>query len=929
MPFLIIEVPLRLAGRRVMWFEKTLMTGLNWIRSNKKAYAILFTIITLPVFYVSLLLGIASIPSEITLGALTNVTGIITTLVISLFILLFIANKNAESKWETTEDFNQVREESGKGAYNAVRTINKKKSSKENEKLLPKDVRHVVHEILATFHLASSKSAGDVAQTAQAGYKKGKKVHKQGKKAYGKMKKGKGAAKKGGSTAGRAALGASAGTAAGGGAAGAVATGGAVALVILFFLIWFLVIFFVVQFAVVMLIAGGIFYTFFSWIGAPLMNFIGGAIGLGQDWALLADQTIVEQYAPDIDLSPQVMAVQSAVAQAGCLMQPECFREWQANNTRRPGSDEVGQEFQLNIDQFEVNQGQGEFNIAFTPRDFQLPFRFRLSNTRHNLLGITAENVHYRVSVVSNEQGLDNPHCTTGWHELGDIEPGRAGDLAQAAEGEDSPVRQNINLENCEILQPALGIHRDIVLEVNYDYFSQSTIEVQAMESENVGEIIDPHIKESETADTPVQSYINVQEPIEFRENDDGTRDPIPFRVDFGIYTDEDVRYQIPDPESILVRGSTQTDIIDDQTCDLERTNRENVYQLSEERLELLRTAQEEGGAWFHRHDNPPPFSCRMEIEQEHVDTISRSGQTLSMGIEANYSIITDEASQGFEVHNDECPDFECPTLITEQQKEELDAAVDQPGTSASDYGYSNWESYMDDKYMTTCDRTIRIDARDGCGVRSEPEEWELISGPMKQEGFDTIEDGETAYSWPHPDLEDRVDEAEHEYIASDLTPPEQERDRYAFGLHESEMNELMNVNQQDYPGVALVQTEDHQGNDQVQMEEINAIFCENSPSEDFRQVWEEEHSLNIHETLYFEPLTRECEEEEYRELIELQEDYGMSGIETDYQLDDVIDQAEDEEEEEPFEEAAGTCQENHHGVVALEEHLGIRCYRR
>lgn len=629
-------------------------------------------------------------------------------------------------------------------------------------------------------------------------------------------------------------------------------------------------------------------------------------------WILWADQMgIVPSI--DVNIERYQMMASSAAADLRCLGDVNCYREWAANNTRRPGSEEVGETYRLEIDNFDVNQGQGELNIAFNRPDFAIPFTFRLENTRHDLIGITARDVHYRVSVTGQDRDIDNPYCTTGWRELGDIDPGRAADLGdENIEGQETGQDQ-LTLEECNMLQPALGIQRDIVVETSYDYFSQSNIDVTAVESENVGETVEPRTVESETARTPVQSYINVEEPIEFEIQEDGSREAQPFRVEFGIFTDENIRYRIPDPESIRIRGSTHTELLEEGQCHLQETDEENVYKLSEERLELFRRIQDEG--WFTANDNPPPSNCRMQLTEDElgsgVDAINPAGQTLSMSIESNYTVIHHDEENSFTVQNDECPDYNCPFIVTETQIDELNLDPDN--------------------YLTKCDQEQRVDAGDGCTIRTtddidnETNEggWEIIDQTTKEEGFDRIDSGQQAYTWPHPDLEDMAEDDDHTNLV-EAPPSAPSRDRFAFGLEPEEMEQLQEPNLHEYPGTALIKTVDHQGNEDVQMEHINPIFCENADNTNYQEVWEDEHGVDT-EVLFFNPMVIQCDEQGFSELYgQGVEEHGISNIDSTYSFGNNND-----DWSEAAEEIESIKDDGCDTTVSLERHLGPRCYNR
>jgi len=118
--------------------------------------------------------------------------------------------------------------------------------------------------------------------------------------------------------------------------------------------------------------------------------------------------------AAGLDLPNIGATVAQGVKTVQCVGDVACVRQWQFNNTQRPGSQEVGQEYKLEIENFNVNDGF-PLDIANRRSDDRVPIDFSVYNPRHGLKGIDAKNVAYRVGVYDNAGSLLNdPSCQTG-----------------------------------------------------------------------------------------------------------------------------------------------------------------------------------------------------------------------------------------------------------------------------------------------------------------------------------------------------------------------------------------------------------------------------------------------------------------------------------------------------------------------------------
>lgn len=287
-----------------------------------------------------------------------------------------------------------------------------------------------------------------------------------------------------------------------------------------------------------------IFWTF-VYVGIPIILIIVGALVFTG-----YDQLVDEEADRFAGIGTQFEGVANTYVQARnrvfCLLKgPSCLRQHRMNQTTRPGSDEVGQTYGLKIDRFQIGQGE-QMDIAHRNADYQIPVSFTISNPRHGLKGITAKEVSYRIRMIDNDRDEQNPYCNTGWidvdnaydadpddndYEQDDIFPGTS-----ASTGFLTIVSRNsanfdpnehkgapgdgLTLRDCELLQPALGSHRTVLLDVKYDYFSQASLYFEAMSQQNFQS--NPNLQkewqESETADTPVKAAINVNTPVLFDE---------------------------------------------------------------------------------------------------------------------------------------------------------------------------------------------------------------------------------------------------------------------------------------------------------------------------------------------------------------------------------------------------------------------------
>jgi hypothetical protein len=605
----------------------------------------------------------------------------------------------------------------------------------------------------------SKEAAHEVAETTEKVTGKKPWVPENMTKAASKLKgsipfmDSKSATKKAGKRAGKASRAGKAGKAAKAGktakagkavAGAGAALGGWEAVIALLVALILGLIIFVVQFVAVMAIAGGIFYAYL-----PLLSGIfGDALGFGIDYGNYGGQ-ILAPYMPSIDMQPLVMAVQGPIAKAQCFFKgPACFSEWQMNNTQRPGSEAVGQEYDLTVDGFEVANGQ-TIDVAYNNPGQPLSVSFALNNPRNGLRGIEANNVKYNLSVNRNNGAS---LCNTGFKSIELYTGGgRSPDTILPGDSwafrSNEAVRQDITLRNCNLLQPGqIELTREAELQIKYEYGSQSNLDIRAMSYDNLDQQgIDRSFKESETADTPVKSYINAYAPVLFDEYQDGERNARPFDVQVGLKTDRtDIKYRV-DPNSIRFTPSTATEIAAPTRCDfvpVDGTEDELVttYKLEQSAIDQINRESFESDSWYDATRGPTVMECPLQIANP--EDISTSGETLIMDVNADYTVIKEDVTYDFQTWNTLCSGRNCPFLVTQQDKQQLSDP---------------------ENFLSTCSPSKRADASGGCDVRKLSEElgdledwqedWQNPSDDELHFNYETIGRGQTAYRWDTADV--------------------------------------------------------------------------------------------------------------------------------------------------------------------------------
>lgn len=514
-------------------------------------------------------------------------------------------------------------------------------------------------------------------------------------------------------------------------------------------------------------IAGGLIYAI---IGPFIAETFGPVIGLTADYGTYGS-AMMPDVVPDMDdirdaFSEEFNAGTMALARLNCVAQgPECLQEWRDENRRTPGAEAVGQQFGLDIEEIEVNLGQ-PVDISTRTMDDTVNVYFRVENEAQGIYGIDAENTEYNFRIEGGPES-----CETGWQSIEGLyaEEGRisAGGVGTPATGE-----VGLTLEDCGMLQPGDSSDYTAELDVRYEYSSQSTVDVQVMDIEHMREAgISSDVTQSETADTPVQAFVNVEDPVTFSSDDDALETSSLFASfeteSFGteyIVQAEDVEIS----SSVLLRTADEVEGVSGSCDDLNRIEGDR-YNLSEEYAATLR--DEDDSRWYSRGFGPSAASCDVVVDPEEAERLSPTGETATLTINANYTTkISDDTT--FQVENANCaldPDLECPPL---PPKEEADT----------------------DAVSSTCSTDVNARAFGGCTVVEYTNQWmrqpEIINDDHANLPKD-IERGETAFKLET--VLDQFDEASPEqYIneetLEDFTREDQisavglERDPYKIG---------------------------------------------------------------------------------------------------------------------------------------------------
>ncbi len=552
---------------------------------------------------------------------------------------------------------------------------------------------------------------------------------------------------------------------------------------------------------------------------------------------------------PHYDFTAERNAIRMAGARVSCALEgPACLREYQMNNTERPGSESVGQSFGLEIENFDVNDGHNLDVSGRGPED-DLRVGFNVYNPVRGLKGIDAHGVEYRVTVDN-----DRTECQTEWTSLGgefaqesDIDDDSsstrgtilAGDFAQPLGG-----MEGLTLGECGLMQPSLGTDSNAELEVRYNYSSQSTLQIQAMSEDYMLEQgMRPDPASSDTADTPVKTFINTRSPIIYRDFD-GTRRPDVFPVSIGFETDDlNVGYEVI-PEDLVIDSSTllsdaeNTERWDTEassaSCDaLELVDEENnIYELADDELDLLDTDRQ-----YTLDVGPSPIECDMLIEDP--ESISPSGETVNLQVDANYTVTLSSRGDSFETERLDCArgDFNCPLIVTEDQEEYIDEENDEK------------------MFKSTCDSSWSIDASRGCTVIEGDSENPWQNPEIMRDGnHEAFRDGQINNNEQAYRLSNLIDQLE-DNVERDNDTPVYGEDPYYNNLDNIPVNPdevVAGVDPEDVDdpiGKALIADSDG-----VHFEEIRAEFCHDTGTRNWFDKYLEDRGYSEDEVIFFSP---------------------------------------------------------------------------
>jgi hypothetical protein len=609
----------------------------------------------------------------------------------------------------------------------------------------------------------------------------------------------------------------------------AASVGGASGGILLSFLLVIMaVIFYAGILAVVGSLVGALTWGWFNFMLPFFAEPIMAALGLGGAYGQWFGESTANTVGPQIGgvFEEEIRMLKQGFAKVGCFAKgPQCIRQWRMNNTVRPGSDAEGESYELRIAQF--GMGRDRIDKAYKEANYTIPVNFLVENTRHGLKGINARDVSYKINVES----FDETHCTTGWKDISTF-PGQP-DRNYILPGLGvSPTQNNdlqeLNLGDCELLQPSMGQNRVLTLAVRYDYSSQATLYVDAMSREYRREKgIMPSFKKSRTARTPVQSYANVQAPVTFFETEGGSRVAVPFTARFGFETPGyDVEYKVH-PDSVDIRDSARTTHVADNCPGLEHEGGDE-YQVSDEAEERIELRQDD--SWFNANVDPAPLRCTMKIEDgsrpdigNDLGLISPTGQQLIMRIDGNYTVKREQSMQEFDVWNTRCSTVNCPMVVTAEYADE-----------------SEYELFSE------CTSGNSVDSRDGCSIRipeSQGEDINWREPNLAEKNGDRIvlEPGETAHRWEY--LWNKL----NTYYPTDEYSSEinlDGSDNYnfdvpLFGIDEDRLERVTASEN----GVAIYRWDDSEN---LQYKALEWSVCDQAPNIDqFTDIWKERNGAD------------------------------------------------------------------------------------
>jgi len=487
------------------------------------------------------------------------------------------------------------------------------------------------------------------------------------------------------------------------------------------------------------LLIAGLFFSFFNVympvIGEPMME----AAGLGGAYADYAGEATTNRYGGAVADSGVWQEVSLTLSQTGqklkCAAQgPQCMRQWRLNNTKEPGSREVGEEYGLSVESFRLGSGE-QVDIAYKEKSYTIPVSFRIRNARNGLKGINARDLEYRIKILDFDQGENAPYCQTDWvpvngydidgdGQSNDLYPGTsAGTGFTKLDGSNGYTSEGntLTLDNCNMLTPGAGEVRNVKLYVKYKYSSQATLNFEAMSREyQNSEAIDVEPKDSKTADTPVKAAMTVDTPAIFDTANRANDQPVSMRATLNT-DNRDIEYQVDNyrlskSQKTCVKGSGERcNSAEPLRCSFVQSgDRENSLELSSDaKKQLISGYDEDDGIpsdfWFSDTKKPGIFGCLFSLKNQQFNP---SGETLTVGVRANYTVKLEDRLDNFKVLNSECRRMNCPLTfpIDASQDNIRGVVISSTDSFDRDQGVTDYWK----KQRALCDGP---DAYDGCIV--------------------------------------------------------------------------------------------------------------------------------------------------------------------------------------------------------------------
>jgi hypothetical protein len=465
-----------------------------------------------------------------------------------------------------------------------------------------------------------------------------------------------------------------------------------------------------VIFSVIVVLVQAVFVLSFAWAGLSAVagGPVGEALGISQDYVAYYEERFSNQFLAGRDLGDVVPmdgvfeGAEKFRAQVGCALKgPACLRQWRLNNTERPDSNDVGETYSLDIEEFNLGSGS-QLDIADKRNNYSIPISYSLSNDRRGLKGIAARDINYNVRIIDDDSGRQEPLCETGYYPVPgfDLDSDEVeNDLPPGTSASTEFLRhKSLNLSNCELTQPGAGIFKTGLLDVKYDYFSQATLnfEVMSLEEKTAREVNSEN-KNSKTFDSPVKAALQTNDPAVYErsiatdESESGyAGNPIAVRATLNADQDDisfkvrDLALDIPDrlcvmdedrecmeidwEEGEFVDGSLE----DAWQCSLEpdgTRNGNHVMVLTDQvRSEIIQneTTEKEknlnlGAEWFDDEVPPDIFGCAFGLKNP--AQVTPTGESFLIDIRTNYTVRIGKRLGSFEVLNTRCREINCPMI--------------------------------------------------------------------------------------------------------------------------------------------------------------------------------------------------------------------------------------------------------------------------